>query len=418
MSKKHKLLVLTSTFPLVEDDAEPPFVYELCRRLVADFRVIVIAPASVSRSGWDRVGVVRVYRYRYAPRGWQRLAYAGGLIPTLRRSPALAVVVPGFLAALVGVTWKLAWRWRPEVIHCHWIFPQGWAAAVALALLRGTRPRLMMTAHGADLYALRGGFFNGLLGFALGRADSISVVSRAMRNDLLARFPFLSGSAVWVRSMGVDAIHRFVPSEAAPTDDAPLLFVGRLVAKKGLPIVLGALAELRGEGIRCRLDVIGDGPLRDRWEALATDLGLADQVCFLGPQPNRELAAHYRRALAVVMPSVVAGGDQEGLGLVAVEAMACGAVVVASDLPALREVIPDSSVGHLFPPGDSVQLAQLIRRLLSSAKQLTEMRQRARERAVECFDWSQVAADYRKWLASGNGNTSDCGATNEGRIVQ
>jgi glycogen synthase len=129
-------------------------------------------------------------------------------------------------------------------------------------------------------------------------------------------------------------------------------FAGRLVVHKGCHVLLAALAECHRRGHAFGLDVYGDGPERRRLVKRAGRLGLdADTVTFHGFVVGEALARAFNRALAVVAPSVW----HEPLGIVALEAMACGRAVVASDSGGLGEIV--DGAGALFPPGDAKALA-------------------------------------------------------------
>jgi phosphatidyl-myo-inositol dimannoside synthase len=116
------------------------------------------------------------------------------------------------------------------------------------------------------------------------------------------------------------------------------VFVGRLVPKKGLEHLLDALHQLRQAGVSFSAEIVGHGPLAGTLAEKTRTLGLDDRVRFAGPVSHDSLADHYQRAAIAVFPFVeAADGDQEGFGLVMVEAMGCGCAVIASDLPAVRE---------------------------------------------------------------------------------
>jgi phosphatidyl-myo-inositol dimannoside synthase len=140
------------------------------------------------------------------------------------------------------------------------------------------------------------------------------------------------------------------------------VFVGRLVPKKGLEHLLDALHQLRQAGVSFSAEIVGHGPLAGTLAEKTRTLGLDDRVHFAGPVSHDSLADHYQRAAIAVFPFVeAADGDQEGFGLVMVEAMGCGCAVIASDLPAVRDVIQNGETGILVPPGDSRALAAAIR---------------------------------------------------------
>lgn len=142
--------------------------------------------------------------------------------------------------------------------------------------------------------------------------------------------------------------------ESAPDKrDHDVLFVGRLAAVKGLDVLLRALANESA-----RLTVIGDGPQHDELVALAGVLGLNGRVRWLGAQPSEAVAAEMRRHRVLAVPS-----RDETFGLSALEGLACGCRVVASDVGALREILGDAAV--LVPADDPPALAEALRAALA-----------------------------------------------------
>ncbi len=166
-----------------------------------------------------------------------------------------------------------------------------------------------------------------------------------------------------------------------------LLFVGRLVPAKGLPILLEALAKVEG----AVLDVIGDGPDRKMLEEKARSLNLAHRVTFLGYQSQAQVRALLKQADVFVLSSFA-----EGLPVVLMEAMAAGIPVVATRIAGIPELIYDEENGLLVSPGDSNAAANAICRLLADPDLRNRMAKAGR-RAVELdFD---VGAESR-WLST------------------
>lgn len=137
-----------------------------------------------------------------------------------------------------------------------------------------------------------------------------------------------------------------------------LLFVGRLVAEKGLDILLDALSRLRSRALRPSLTIVGAGPTLEDMKKLATDLGLNDQVNFVGPQRGEALAKTYNAHRVLMVPSRY----EEPFGVVALEGIACGCVVVASRGGGLPEAV--GPCGLTFPNGDAAALADMLEGLL------------------------------------------------------
>src|SRR5881396_2926147 len=143
--------------------------------------------------------------------------------------------------------------------------------------------------------------------------------------------------------------------DSAPAErdgTGPVLFVGRLVERKGVAHLIEAIARLGPTGPP--LEIVGEGPERPALEALAQRLGVAQQVMFRGKVAPHELQASYARAAVCVLPSVLdTRGDTEGLGVVLLEAMNHGTPVIASRVGGIPDIVEDGVSGLLVPPGDA-----------------------------------------------------------------
>ena len=388
------LLVLTSTLPRWAGDTEPRFVEDLSYQLADKFDVVVLAPHCAGAARHETLSDgkrrITVHRFRYCFVALQSLAYDGGVLSKLKRNPLRVLLVPLFLAAQTISIAKLHRRHRFAAIHAHWIIPQGMSAAL-FRLLARQAPPLLITSHGSDLFALRGALLARLKRWILGKATRVSVVSDAMRSA--AAELGCNDSDIAVRSMGVDLRFTFTPGEAGTERDG-LIFVSRLVEKKGLTHLIEAMARLVAQHPELRLTIIGDGPLREPLTQLVSKLDLQDHVHFAGSLPNAELPNYLRAAQISVMPSV-----QEGLGLVTVEAMGCGCAVVASDLPAVRDVVIDGETGLMVQPADSAELAEKIGRLLADDTLRDTLAAAGRRHALAHFDWREVGTTYAELIA-------------------
>jgi glycogen(starch) synthase len=183
-----------------------------------------------------------------------------------------------------------------------------------------------------------------LLRFA---ASSISV-SRAIAGDL-------STPSVVIPNPYRDDLFRLLPGVERTGD---LAFVGRLVSDKGVDVLLDAMGRLASEGLRPRLTVVGDGPEMPRLHEQAARLGIAGQIDFLGTRTDEELVAILNRHRILVVPSRY----REPFGIVALEGIACGCVVVGSEDGGLKDAI--GPCGETFRNGDAADLARVLGRLL------------------------------------------------------
>ena len=188
--------------------------------------------------------------------------------------------------------------------------------------------------------------------------------------------------------------------DAATNREPSILFVGRLIERKGVSHLIRALGTVR-ERTPARLVVIGDGPERPRLERLAQDLGLRDQVEFRGRVGDDELRRAYASAAVFVLPSVLdARQDTEGLGVVLLEAMNYSVPVVASEIGGITDIVEHERTGLLVAPGDEGALAGALTRVLND-RGLSERLGAAGLRALsESFSWDGIVdrweAVYRR----------------------
>lgn len=256
-----------------------------------------------------------------------------------------------------------------------------------------------VTSHGADLFALQGAVLNALKRWVVLKASSITVVSEAMRAELLRLGAPVD--SVEVQPMGVDLAGRFTPDPAVHRSHDEILFVGRLVEKKGLRYLIDAMPAILKTHASARLTVVGFGPEEAARRAQVDRLGLQDKIRFVGATPQADLPARYQQAAVFVAPFVEAStGDQEGLGLVSVEAAGCGCPVIMSDLPATRGVLPKGAGCVRVAPSDSAALAEAVTDVLAHREVHLRGVDVHREPAIKRFDWVVVSQRYVHILES------------------
>lgn len=391
------LLVLTSTFPRWRNDPEPPFVFELSRRLADTFTITVLAPRAPGSLRLETLDGLRVIRFPYFIRRWENLAsHGGGILNRLRANPLNYLLIPPFL---IGEFWALARLLRQEsfdAIHAHWLIPQGLVAMLARWLARRPVP-LVCTSHGGDLFALRGKLATWIKWRVMHASAQVSVVSAAMHTQVTAMG--IAPQKVAVIPMGVEMQHHFTPGPEGERQAHELLFVGRLVEKKGLSYLLQAMPSVLAQHPDTRLSIAGGGPLEGELRQLAIRLGIDGQVDFLGMVAQSALPQLYRRATLFVAPfRVAASGDQEGFPLVPLEAIGCGCPVICGEVAAFGDVIRHDVEALLVPPEDSGALAMAINALLNDPQRRQNLAANARKRCQDAFDWESIAQRYRALL--------------------
>jgi glycosyltransferase involved in cell wall biosynthesis len=396
-TKRKKILVLTSTFPRWEGDAEPPFVYELCRRLNANYSMHILAPHAPGAAEQENFDGIPVTRYRYFIQRWETLAYHGGILANLKQKRWRYGLIPFFLLGQFIALIRLLCQCHYDCIHAHWLIPQGLIALTA-RLFKKSCPPVIVTSHGGDLYALKGFVFNRIKRYVARQSAAVTVVSQAMKKKLNELIP--GEDRVQVIPMGVDLHNRFVPP-AKRQATGVVLFVGRLVEKKGLHYLIEAMPAILEQHPQAMLRIVGDGQEKERAKKRIVELNIGERAVFIGAVGNDELPAIYQSADVVVFPSVIADdGDREGFGLVLVEALGCECATVVSDLPAMRDIIRNGHSAIVVPEKDPAQLAAKITQLLDDIELRQNLGRQGRGEVLEKFDWQVITRQYSNLIRS------------------
>ena len=327
---------------------------EINRRLAERHDITVVA------AGWPgaRERVEGGVRYRHAGRGRTRLralTYFAS-IPWQVRRASVDLVVDDF-GAPIGSVGPTRFTGVPVVAMVQWLFAQEMSTKYHLPL------------RWAEDAGLRS------------HADFICV-SQGLADDVAIRRP---GARVHVVPNGVEPVAFEVVGDPGRFGDpaAPVVFLGRLdIGQKGLDVLLDAMSLLPDE---VRVVIAGDGPDERRLRSRAAALRVGHRIDWAGRVSGQAKYELLARAGQVVVPS-----RYETFGMVAAEGLAAGAAVVATDIPCLREVVPDG-VGRRVPPDDAAALAQEIA-LLRSRPDLAEQLSRNGRSAARQYDWDALAA--------------------------
>ncbi len=386
------ILVLTSTFPRWKDDTDPRFVEHLCHNLAGAHSVHVVAPHAKGALCEETVGNVTVFRYRYFFETAESLAYEGGILPNLKKNPLLFLLIPFFLLGQGLMVMQLLRKNYYDVIHAHWIIPQGLIALLARGL-SGSRARIVLTSHGGDLFALKGWALTALKKWITRKVDALTVVSETMRQQAISN-GLKNADAIHCIPMGVDSKAEFLPPPATASRDE-LLFVGRLVDKKGVEYLIRALPLILQEHPGTQLVIVGDGPLHHLLRALCDELSVADDVTFTGAVTNREISPYLQGAAISLFPSIVTdSGDQEGSPVAIMEALACACAVVVADYPGATDMIEHGKTGLVVKGRCPQALADAANHLLGDKRLRRTLGDSGRAWINDHYDWSVISAKF------------------------
>jgi len=328
--------------------------------------------------------LVGVSRFPYSPLGsLQPMGYGKALHNDRRlRLTAWLCAAPYFLSAVSRLlTTSGTW----DLLHVHWLLPNGPPGVLTGRLVR--KP-VVVTLHGSDAFLAQSSRLLGPLArWSRDGASAVTACSPDMAGFRAEIIPWGAHPQKFVHS---DPL-RWREGLGIPVGRPIVVALGRLVEKKGFSCLLRAWKQVEN----AVLVVGGDGVQRRLLEELAAALGISERVIFCGAIPWTEVPDFLAMAEAVAIPSVRdASGNQDGLPMVALEAMAAGKPVVASALGGLPLVVQDGVTGRLVPPDDPEALATALLELLASPVVARAMGQAGRER-VECeLNWDNVARRY------------------------
>jgi N-acetyl-alpha-D-glucosaminyl L-malate synthase BshA len=288
-----------------------------------------------------------------------------------------------YTLALASKIVEVARRERLDVVHAHYALPHAASAELARQVLaaEGIALRVVTTLHGTDITLVgKDPSYLPLTRFAIAASDAITVPSRWLADTTRRTLELPDGHPIDVVPNFVD-LDRFHPARRATADRSGrppvLIHVSNFRPLKRVGDVIAVFARVRAGG-PARLRLVGDGPERALAVAELERLGLTADVELVG-EPT-DLPGVLADADLFLLPS-----ETESFGLAALEALACGVPVIASDVGGLPEVVRDGEVGFLCPLGDVAGMAARARRLLDEPGLRREMAAAARRRAETLF---------------------------------
>ena len=299
-----------------------------------------------------------------------------------------------YALTLAGALAEVTLRERLDILHVHYAIPHAASALLARQIVEasgGLAPQIVTTLHGTDVTSLGGDpALRSVTRHSTLQSDLITTPSLSLRRSALDTMQLPADTRIEVVPNFVDleefrptqdraSLYRLFPRLEwnGPSRPAILLHASNFRALKRVGDAVVALSEVIRERPAV-LVLVGDGPEREGVEKLAGALGLGSNVTFLGEQLH--LGGLFAQADLFVLPS-----EQESFGLAALEALASGVPVVASDVGGLPEVVRDGETGRLVPPHEPRALAAAVLDLLRDEPRRAAMGRAARADAMARF---------------------------------
>ena len=401
-----KILMLASTFPRYKGHFAANFIYELAKGLKErGFEIIVLTTHHPDTKLKEDVDGLKIYRFPYFyPSKYQTLYRDDfSFVYNFKRSYLAKIQAPLFFLSELFSAIRIIRKEKIDVIHSHWLVPQGLVGAICKKIF-GT-PHVT-TVHGADINTFKkleilsgkkSKILSGIFSFVLHNSDKINANSSYTKNIVLS----IDGrvkNKIEIIPMGVD-INRFKHEDDINIKedfDAEylILSVGRLIDWKGTKYLITAMKEIIKKIPNAKLVIGGIGPEKENLEKLTEELKLKNNVIFTGYIEDIDLLKYYASSDIFVLPSINLNGHTETLGVVLLEAMACGTPVIGSNVGGIPDIIKDGYNGFLVSEKSPEDLADKIIELLSNKELAEEFATNGLKTVQEKFSWISVTERF------------------------
>ena len=392
-----KICILTSSFPRNEEDPAGPFVYQLATSLAnKGLRIEILCPHDYGFPYTEYRGKLSITRFPYFyPAKYQRLCYGYGILPNLRKSLLARCQLPFFIMAEVLYCLRLVNKKSIDLIHAHWSLPQGLTGIICKRI---SKTPCVTTLHGSDIHGLRSPGLKWLNAKVLKYSDACT--ANSSETARMAQHVAMEDD-IAVVPMGVNP--RFVPAAregdrrqtGSEAGEKRILYVGRLIDLKGVDYLIRALPKVLKIFPETKLVVVGSGPMKDDLMNLSDRLNLSDKVIYIPKVPQEKLLEFYTSANLFVLPSVVnEKGETEGLGVVLLEAMACGLPVIGSAVGGIPDIIKDGETGLLARQKEPDSLAEKITKLFSDAPLRRKLAENGYKMVEKNFSWDTISEKF------------------------
>jgi len=404
--------VITHNYPRFIGDFSGNFVEALCEELTAQKQRITAWTPYDTAFARPLDHPVRIRPYRYVwPERYHLLGYSRSMESDLALRLNAYALSPLMFAAGIATVLSEARATKPDILHAHWLLPNGFIAAV---VSRQLGIPLVISVPGSDAQVARSNpLFRRMARFAMQQADLMTANSADLRDAVLKIEPNAASNFDLILygtdpaklrpdPTGVDLLkkklHIGVQADAGFVDagrsNHPLmvLCVGRMVYKKGFDILLRALAEPILHTYDVVAVMVGEGDQKAEWQTLAHQLGVADQVYWVGTVPTNEIGIYYNAADVLVNPAV--SNPADGLNVTVLDAMSCGKPVIGSNVAGNPLALRDGETGFIIPEQDPAALADRLARLADDTDLRTRMGAASRTRIEQELGWPHLARRY------------------------
>jgi len=411
-----KIVVTTSTFPVSPSDTVPRFVEDQIKEMVKldtglDVHVHT-AHHSYCNPLEDKIEREShtEHRYHYVyPRRLEKLS-GRAILPTLRRNPLYFFLIPNYMWFQYRSLLKLCRSERPDLLYAHWFMTQ---AITSYFVSKQLGIPLVFTTHASDVSVLKkiplSKYF---VAKVLSHSQAYTAVSRRTAAKLEAAVEpelwekhfrkklDILPMGTYIKPLTTSKKERLETlKQAEITNDKKIIFcIGRISQKKGFRYLIDAFSQLDEKQRNIyELVIAGDGELLQDHKAQVKRLNLNKEVVFTGYVQGELKEALFAEADIFILPSIIEGGDSEGLPVTLMEALSAKKIVIATNVSGAEEIIDESS-GYLVEQKSSKEIYKAIQSIIAMNKTERNAMIRAGSKQSKQFDWRLIAEKHLNLL--------------------
>jgi len=395
--KKISLYSLTTTYANFSSANRPSFVHVLNKELVRiGIKIKTLTPHSKGEKSKELVDGVKIIRFRYLPEDYE--INSSAISDEVSKSRIGLFKVFLMSLSFFIFTYFECLKERPDVLHGHWAFPGGFIAYIISKIFG---KKFIVTIHGGEIPLLKK--FNQLRKIVVHGLNNSSVVianSNYTKNELVGigvkekkiivhKVPpnFVNHSA------DKEFLMKFRKKFTEP-DNQIILFVGRLVERKGTEFLINALSKMETNNVH--LIIVGGGELLEKLKKITQQQNLGKKVTFFGRASSQELGWLHDISDVFVCPSIVdSRGITEYLGLVIPEAMESGLAVIATSVGGIVDTVKNEVNGLIIEQKNPEAVANAIERIFSDEELKNKMIENSKKTVKE-FSPETIAQEYFK----------------------
>jgi glycosyltransferase involved in cell wall biosynthesis len=397
-----KICMVTSSYPKYEGDVTAPFIESIAASVAAQGNEVhMLAPyhPEVRREPVEKG--VHLHFFKYSPfKNLNIWGYAESLEADVRVKGAIYPLTPVVFISSLWALLKLTREVKFDIMHAHWVIPNGPVVAL-VARLR--RLPLVISMHGSDVFvAEQSKLFSSVARWCFRRASAITAPSE----DLVQRAIALGAppSRCHLVPYGVDPGQFTRINDAGPIlkkelglpkDSLVVFAVGRMVYKKGFEYLIRAVPAVLREHPNARIVIAGGGDLEPRLVSLVKQLGVEKSVIMPGWVQRDKMPLYFSGCDLFVLPSVVdQQGNVDGLPNTLLEAMASARPVVATSVAGVPLAVKDGDNGLLVPEKQPGELSSAINLLLRAPELRAQYGEAGRRRVENELNWETTARTF------------------------